>query len=255
MTANEFASLAARVAEEEDTVYMKGVFGAPVGEEVLAEKAKQYPSWYTSSRLASLRARKGAFGFDCVCFLKALLWGWNGDKDAKWGGALYRANGVPDFSVEALPSLCTDVSDDFTSLRVGEILWMKGHCGVCIGGGVAVECTTKWDGGVQKSFVLSSPESGVRGRVWEAHGKLKYLDYTPNEDTVSLPLPILKKGSKRAEVRALQLLLNGAGASLETDGSLGAKTDRALRAYQKERGIPENGTCSEKTWRSLLGIG
>ena len=253
MTSERFAALAGRIAGEEETVYMKGVFGAPVTPSLLSEKAKQYPSWYTAARLEALRGKEGAFGFDCVCLLKGLLWGWNGDPDDKRGGAVYRADGIPDFTVEALPSLCTSVSSDFSRIETGEILWMKGHCGIYLGGGVAVECTTKWDGGVQKSFVLTAPVPNVKGRVWEKHGKLKFLAYPLSEDRVSLSLPILQKGSKRSEVRAMQFLLNGDGASLETDASFGAKTDRALRDFQKKRGIPENGTCGEKTWRALLG--
>ena len=43
------------IAEEYNTVYMKGVFGSPVTEGLISAKAKQYPKWYTSEKQKFLR--------------------------------------------------------------------------------------------------------------------------------------------------------------------------------------------------------
>ena len=32
-------------------------------------------------------ASEDTFGFDCVCLIKGILWGWDGDKNATYGGA------------------------------------------------------------------------------------------------------------------------------------------------------------------------
>ena len=43
------------VAEDFNTVYMKGVFGAPVNEYTISSKARQYPTWYTPAKQAELK--------------------------------------------------------------------------------------------------------------------------------------------------------------------------------------------------------
>ena len=103
-TAKELAAAAMNVAKNYKTVYMKGVFGAPVTESLISEKARQYPQWYTAARKAKFRSLigKGYFGFDCVCLLKSLLWGWVGDPKKSYGGATYNSNGVPDIGTEAM---------------------------------------------------------------------------------------------------------------------------------------------------------
>ena len=74
---------------------------------------------------------------------KAILWGWNGNKNAYYGGAKYASNGVPDVSADGMITKCYDVSTtSWDKMAIGEGLWMPGHWGVYIGNGLAVECTT-----------------------------------------------------------------------------------------------------------------
>lgn len=69
--------------------------------------------------------------------------------------------------------------------------------------------------------------------------------------------PVLSKGAKGKQVKALQILLighdYGCGSS-STDGSFGPATDKAVRAYQKANGLVVDGSCGPATWRSLLGM-
>lgn len=70
---------------------------------------------------------------------------------------------------------------------------------------------------------------------------------------VSITLPKLKKGSHSGYVKTVQILLNKYNkAGLVEDGGFGSKTDAAVRAYQKSRGIGVDGIVGIKTWGQLL---
>ena len=128
------------------------------------------------------------FGFDCVCLIKGILWGWNGDISKTYGGAVYKANGVPDINANSMIRQCTNVSTDFKNISVGEAVWLDGHIGVYIGNGLAVECTPKWDNKVQITAVGNlGKKSGYNVRTWVKHGKLPWIDYTVSSNGTALP--------------------------------------------------------------------
>ena len=156
MNAAELVNKHIDIANNYKTVYMWGCFGMPVTENIIREKAAQYPGWYTAAKQAELRKLigKGYFGFDCVNLTKGILWGWNGSQNAIYGGAKYAGNGVPDVSADGMISKCKNVSTgNWEALVPGEGLWMPGHWGLYIGGGLAVECTPVWKNGVQVTAV------------------------------------------------------------------------------------------------------
>ena len=188
-TAAQLAERCLDVAENYNTVYMWGVFGAPVTESVISGKAKQYPSWYTSAKQAAFRKLigKNYFGFDCVCLIKALLWGWSGDKNKSYGGATYASNGVPDIGADTMITKCTGVSTSgWANMQVGEALWCSGHIGIYIGNGLAVECTPSWKNKVQVTAVKNiGTKAGYNARTWTKHGKLPYVTYTG--ETITTP--------------------------------------------------------------------
>lgn len=61
----------------------------------------------------------------------------------------------------------------------------------------------------------------------------------------------LKKGSKGDDVIALQHLLNVEGYKLTIDGDFGAKTETAVKMYQKAHGLEDDGIVGNKTWTAL----
>lgn len=237
MTAAELVQKHIDVAKNYKTVYMWGVFGAPVTEAIISEKAKQYPSWYTSSKIAELRKLigKGYFGFDCVNLTKGLLWGWNGNKNAYYGGASYALKGsIPDVSADGAIALCKDVSTDFASVAVGEAIWMRGHWGVYIGDGLAVECTPIWKNGVQITAVGNiGAKSGYQTRTWTKHGKMPWVDYTGAKTEVnknatiiingkSYPIDRLMVGGRNYfAIREIVAVLNEAGVAKIEVGNKG----------------------------------
>lgn len=265
-SAASFAEKARSVAENYRTVYMKGTIGSPLTAELLKNRAAQYPDWYTAARKKTLESYCGCgngkkyFGFDCVCLIKSLLWGWNGNEKLPHGGAVYESGSVPDVTVAGLVALCDKASSDFGSILPGELLYMDGHVGLYIGNGLGVECTTAWNGGVQISAVGNQVGTAGRGypiRKWKGHCRLPWLDYAEKQaENKSAPLPILQKGAKGSAVSVLQGLLTLWGyppGKCGMDGSFGADTHAALLAFQNAMGLCPNGICDSDCWAAFLG--
>lgn len=181
MTNKEFASKCREVAEKYRTLYVKGCFGAPLN---ATNKARYTANnTYNAGRADIINAvSEDTFGFDCVCLVKGILWGWDGDTSATYGGATYASNGVPDIGTEVIIGKCSDVSTDFTDIEIGELLWKSGHVGVYIGEGLGVECTPSWDNDVQITAVDNiGAIDGYHSRTWTKHGKLPYVEYVADD--------------------------------------------------------------------------
>lgn len=179
----EFANKAVDIAKNYKTLYVMGCFGSPMN----STNKKRYCNNHSYNKQASRtkmiqNATSDTFGFDCVCLVKGILWGWKGDKTKTYGGATYKTNGVPDINQESMIKQCKDVSTNFKNLEVGEFLWMQGHCGIYIGNGLAVESTPKWANKVQITAVGNiGKKSGYNTRTWTKHGKLPYITYIKEE--------------------------------------------------------------------------
>ena len=193
MNATEFVRRCKDVALNYKTTYVWGGCGMPITSQTIADKVNQYPLNRTSGyeanakKLVGYKDTKhpggGAWMFDCVCLLKSILWGWKGEWNKYYGGAVYASNGVPDVSADGMISLCKDVSTDFSSIAVGEALWLPGHIGVYIGDGLGIECTPAFLGGVQITAVGNiAPKSGYATRTWRKHGKMPYVQYDGQTD-------------------------------------------------------------------------
>lgn len=64
--------------------------------------------------------------------------------------------------------------------------------------------------------------------------------------------PILKRGSRGEEVKVLQEALNQLGFnSGAVDGIFGAKTENAVKAFQKAKGLVVDGIVGPKTWAAI----
>lgn len=189
MNNTELVAKVKNVAENFKTLYVYGCFGAPM----TAANKKRYINHTDYNRQATRMAKINAssvstFGFDCIGLIKAMLWGWDGSKTKTYGGAKYAANQVPDINADGMIAKCKDVSTDFSKIEVGEVVWQKGHIGVYIGDGLAVEATPKWKDGVQITAVANiGKKSGYNARTWTKHGKLPYIEY------VKAVKPVAKK--------------------------------------------------------------
>lgn len=78
---------------------------------------------------------------------------------------------------------------------------------------------------------------------------------TPNGGSVKLPM--LMKGSRGEAVRAAQLLLIGRGfrcGNWGADADFGSATETAVRRFQYDRQLEQDGVIGPETWAKLLGI-
>ena len=103
--------------------------------------------------------------------------------------------------------------------------------------------------GLYDTFVHIGSDS--KKRFWLGHRGEAVGTF---EKTVTLKLPVLKKGSRGDSVMALQTLLEGYG---YTDrggwGTFDNATEMALKEYQRDCEIAVDGSCGKVTWSSLLG--
>lgn len=261
MKASEFTRRLTDVAKNYKTLYVMGCYGAPM--------TKNNKKYYCSNHEYNKKptrtnminaASEDTFGFDCVNLIKGILWGWIGDKTANRGGAKYKTNGVPDINADTMITKCVDVTTDFSNIEVGEAVWCKGHIGVYIGNGLAVECTPAWKNKVQITAVKNiGTKSGYYTRTWTKHGRLPWIEYDVEGVTVTTTttkasdtkMKQIKKGSTGKAVKVWQAILG-----IEIDGKFGPATKEATLKFQK-KAFPNDesewdGVVGEKTWKAGL---
>lgn len=146
--------------------------------------------YYSVSGGAWSKWNGNSWNLDCVVSIKSILWGWNADKNASHGGAIYGSNGVADFTPDGGLDHCSEVSTDFSNLKPGEYLCMKGsgysHAGIFLGNGKVFDVTTAW--GVNGATISEIDKygnrykNGVKCLNWTYHGMLDYIDYRKDEN-------------------------------------------------------------------------
>ena len=263
-TAAQLVAACKKVATQYETLYVLGCIGAPM---TLHNKNRYTNNLAYNAKAARkkkiMAASVHTFGFDCVCLIKSLLWGWEGDEAKTYGGAVYGSNGVPDIGADLMIKACSHVSTDFSTIQPGEAVWMKGHIGLYIGDGLAVECTPKWGDGVQITAVHNiGKKAGYNGRKWTSHGKLPWITYenVSNSDTTpevdyTLGMRYLKEGCEGEDVRALQILLNANDCPCgNADGIFGSKTATAVKQFQASKSLLQDAIVGSDTMSTLLGV-
>lgn len=154
------------------TCYASGTFGQSATPGFIDQKAKQYPKWYTLSRISMLKSLPDDTKlFDCIGLIKGVMWG--------FPNMVYKSNGVREMNDQNAWDMATEKSDDFSNIKPGELLWLQGHVGVYIGDGKGIECTASWDNKVQITAVSNiGTINGLHSRKWTGHGKLPFIDYS-----------------------------------------------------------------------------
>ncbi|HAX77132.1 MAG TPA: peptidoglycan-binding protein [Cyanobacteria bacterium UBA11372] len=72
------------------------------------------------------------------------------------------------------------------------------------------------------------------------------------QEQTTYDLPTLKLGSKGEAVKYLQEILIYYGYKLKVDGIFGAKTEVAVKQFQKSRKLKVDGIVGPATWSALL---
>lgn len=130
-----------------------------------------------------------------------------------------------------------------------------GHIGIYVGDGKTLEAKGTKDGVVLSSLSLK------KWTYWGL-GKGIEFEFVPGKDPEPDPsptpapepskkYPTVRKGSKGETVKTLQKLLNQNGNKLTVDGIFGVKTEAAVKAYQKKKGLVVDGIVGPKTWGAL----
>ncbi len=207
MSANTLVKKAQEIAKKYKTLYIMGCFGSPMTSSNKERYTKNHAYNRQSSRTNKIRnATSDTFGFDCACLIKGILWEWSGKNNATYGGAKYASNGVPDKNADQMfNDYCTNKSTDFSNIEKGELLWMKGHIGIYVGNGLAVECTPIWKDGVQITAVGNiKKKNGYNTRTWTKHGKSKFIDY-PNKDNINSQMEDLQNSQESSTIENINI--------------------------------------------------
>lgn len=287
----EFVKILKNIATDYKTLYVLGCFGSPLNDANKERYSKNNSYNKKSARTKKIKAASAdTFGFDCSNLIKGVLWGWNGDKEKSYGGAKYGSNNVPDINADTMISKCSNVSTDFSNIEVGEAVWIKGHIGVYIGNGLAVECIAKWDDGVQITAVSNiGKKSGYNSRKWTKHGKLPYIEYIaeqvkPQEEKPSVTVLEWQKAAiadgfklasgadgkwgKECEAVAKQAIckrrttykyknltkLVQKAVGVKVDGKFGKDTEAAVIKWQKLMALTADGCVGLNSWKRILGV-
>ena len=116
MTGKELAEKAYEVATKYKTLYVMGCFGAPMTSANKERYIAHHPYNQQPERAEMIRAASAStFGFDCVNLIKALLWGWTGDKTRVYGGANYNGGYVGDIDADGLIAVSHKTNRNFQS--------------------------------------------------------------------------------------------------------------------------------------------
>jgi hypothetical protein len=101
------------------------------------------------------------------------------------------------------------------------------HCHISIVSGSLADDVSDWDIGMAAGPAQMPPST-----------------YEP-------PPPTLREGSNGETVKRLQSALNAKGAALKVDGDFGPATKAALKKFQADRGLFQDGICGPQSWKAL----
>lgn len=125
----------------------------------------------------------------------------------------------------------------------------KTHVGLYVGGGYVIEAANT-EQGVIRSRITDSK--------WKCWGILKGVTMNVTEKPEAANperqenRPTIRKDSRGEYVQLLQTMLVNRGYSLgNVDGIFGARTDTAVRDFQKASGLKVDGIVGPKTWAAL----
>ena len=197
MTSKDFVATALNIASL-NTAYAKGTFGNKYTIPFIKQKTAQYPSFYTNSELAYLsgKAQNGTlYLFDCCGLIKSIIWNF---PDIK-----YASNGMRDCNDQGIwDEYCINKSTDFNNIIPGEIVHIKGHVGIYVGNYQVVEATNRWSCNVLISTFKYN--EGSHNRLWDAHGKLKLLDYGSETEAPEIHITYtVRKGDTLSKIAAI----------------------------------------------------
>lgn len=180
---------------------MWGGYGKLVTNTLISQKKRQYPSHYPSDKVAYLKSLVGKdyYSYDCSGLIKSYWMSDYGtkpvvymkkyDKDA-YGITI--GNASKKGNIKTIPNI------------PGVLLYMKGHCGVYLGDGKVMECTSNEK--ISKKKFGGVCISKLSARPWTTWTYSKWLSYPGiDDDSNNNTIPsdnyyIVKKGDTLSEI-------------------------------------------------------
>lgn len=185
----EFVDYLASVLKK-NTVYMWGGYGKLVTNKLIKSKAKQYPDHYDKDKVKYLESLVGKdyYSYDCSGLIKSYWMTDYGTKDAKY---------MKKYDKDAYGITIGNAKEKGKIKNIPEIpgllLYMKSHCGVYIGNGQVIECTSNKK--ISKKKYGCVCISKLKQRKWEYWTETKWLDYVM-EDKIY----VVKKGDTLSKI-------------------------------------------------------
>lgn len=153
--------------------YWFGTFGQIASENLLNQKASQYPKMYTKSRIA--KAKKEHLGqrvHDCMGLIKGFIWSADANSAPK-----YKAS--EDWSADAAFEKATEKGPIATIPEIpGVLVRYRGHVGVYIGGGKVIEA---------RGFDYGVVSTRLKDRKWLNWYKHPLIEYAEEGAAVEEP--------------------------------------------------------------------
>lgn len=158
---------------------MWGEFGRLVTNNTIDGKKKQYPSHYDDTKVKYLKSLVGKdyYAYDCAGLIKSYFMSDYGNKKVSY---------IAGYDKDAYGITVGNASEkgDISTLpeEEGVLLYMKGHCGVYIGEGKVIECTSNQKiSGIKYGKVCIS---NLSARPWKTWTKSKWLSYIKDEPEI-----------------------------------------------------------------------
>ena len=124
----------------------------------------------------------------------------------------------------------------------------KTHIGLYIGGGKVIEAS-----GVDAGVCMSN----VSASKWKCWGELKNISYESSDSGFpdqSTWHPTVRRGSKGEDVKYVQTMLYKLGYNLGSygiDGDFGRATEAAVKEFQRDNGLNQDGVVGPLTYSAL----
>ena len=164
-----------------------------------------------------------------------LIW----DCDLKAKGQLANGQRSDGMQLQPCTAVFTGTKDDHP------------HVGMYVGDGLVIEAA-----GTEQGVIISK----ITDSKWKWWGELNCVEYEKAEPVPVPPegdekkMPTIRKGNKGKVVREMQEKLLQLGYNLGicgADADFGVATEKALKQFQREHGLVEDGICGPKTWAAL----
>ena len=133
------------------------------------------------------------------------------------------------------------------------------HIGTYTGDGWVTEAAGTKEGCIKsklsnKKWTWWGLEKGVDYEFTPGKGSAPATEKPAEQQQTGVKMTTIRKGNKGAVVKQMQQMLDKLGYSLGicgVDGDYGTSTEKAVKEFQRDHGLTQDGICGPKTWAAL----